>query len=181
MRGEESCCQYPSYSLGLADLEVVILVLSTRKILSTAVDIIYGRIYYLRSYLLSTTRHIVDIVVSSYMVMSWSWSWSLTRFMYFDSERVSVCVPVVHTGSEKDTSSYVIYVRWERKWIGKESCHPRYMHSMAIDLLPAAPECWCQERGLETTVRFIILLRIHVITQSYYLQLDITFALSTKI
>ena len=31
------------------------------------------------------------------------------------------------------------------------------------------------------SVRLIILLRIHVITQSYYLQLDITFALSTKI
>ena len=42
--------------------EVLILVLSTRKILSTTEDIIYGSRYYLRQ-ILSTTRHIVDLRV----------------------------------------------------------------------------------------------------------------------
>ena len=42
---------------------------------------------------------------------------------YFDSERVSVCVPVVHTQVvnctyQKDTGSYVIHIRYKRKWIG---------------------------------------------------------------
>ena len=53
---------------------------------------------------------------------------------YFDSERISVCVPVVHTQVvsctyQKDTSSYVILVRYRSKWFGEEACHPRYLHS----------------------------------------------------
>ena len=52
---------------------------------------------------------------------------------YFDSEEVRLYVPVVHTQVEnctyqKDTGSYVIHIRYRRKWIGEDACHPRYLH-----------------------------------------------------